>query len=179
MCLRFSGILCMADQAALLDLAGCATDAETLSRVPKRLDRGNHLDCRICRGASAPSASSTRRAGRLYADGGRIRYDSTICAVSGCLGRIFAKRTNFGIPNEINAVRFFPPRRSESGFRPIGVPRRLGGYAEPVVGPACWLYEACSVSWLAYGQRSAPVASTRERRHVCHAARERQGAFDS
>src|SRR5258708_35015095 len=38
--------------------------------------------------------------------GGRIRYNNTICPVSGCCGGILAKRTNFGIPNEINAVRF-------------------------------------------------------------------------
>src|SRR5260370_8834690 len=50
--------------------------------------------------------SSTRRARRLRADGGRIRYNNTICTVSGCWGRILAKRTNFGIPNKINAVRF-------------------------------------------------------------------------
>ena len=31
----------------------------------------------------------------------------------------------------------------------------------------------------AYGQRSAPVASTRERRHLAMLPRERQGAFDS
>jgi hypothetical protein len=30
----------------------------------------------------------------------------------------------------------------------------------------------------AYGQRSAPVASTRERRHLAIAAHERQSAFD-
>jgi hypothetical protein len=69
-----------------------------------------------CRGASAPSARSTRRSGRPRADGGRIGYNNIICTVSGCWGRILWKRTNFGIPNEINAVRFpWPPSSWERG----------------------------------------------------------------
>ncbi len=35
-----------------------------------------------------------------------IRYKYTICHKADCRGQILAKRTNFGIPNEINTVRF-------------------------------------------------------------------------
>jgi hypothetical protein len=54
----------------------------------------------------------------------RLRYNYTICTVYGCWGRIFAKRTNFGIPNEINAVRF-PCRRSPRQKRARFVARMI------------------------------------------------------
>src|SRR5258708_27966678 len=73
-----------------------------------------------CRGASAPSARSTRRAGRLHADGGRIRYDSTICTVSGCLGVNFYK-----IQNEL--ILEFPTKSMPSGFRTASGPWIIGG----------------------------------------------------
>jgi hypothetical protein len=57
--------------------------------------------------------SSTGRAGRPRSNGSRIWYYNTICA------QILWKRTNFGIPNEINAVRF--PRRG--GSAPLPAPQ--------------------------------------------------------
>jgi hypothetical protein len=46
-----------------------------------------------CRNVAYPSQSN------------QPRHRASLCTVSGCWGRILWKRTNFEIPNEINAVR--------------------------------------------------------------------------
>ena len=68
--------------------------------------------------------SVRRKAARLQPS---AEYNNTICTVLGYWGRILAKRTNFGIPNEINVVRVPRPpyargrRRTEPGLRYFGV----------------------------------------------------------
>src|SRR5215470_7610022 len=63
-------------------------------------------DIEILLGAFAVLGCDRLSAGKLHADSGRVRYNKTISTVSGGWRRIYAKRTNFGILNEINAVRF-------------------------------------------------------------------------
>jgi hypothetical protein len=96
---------------------GKASDPGTDKRVTilsghQRAPGSKGTNASRCRGASAPSARSTLRAGRLHAAGGEegtiilyVRYRTV-------RRRIRSKRTNFGIPNEINTAR--SPRRSRS-----------------------------------------------------------------
>jgi len=135
-----------------------------LSDVGARLAKLDRPNASRCRGASAPSVRSTRRAGRPRGDGGRIRYDNTICTVSGCWGQIQSKRTNFGIPNEINAVRF--SCRSDRNDPPLPAKSRrgYGSLRFIICGGLCaraWRY------FLAASPCAPPRRGYREKQQPC------------
>src|SRR5229473_5648919 len=113
--LRFSGILCMADKAALLDRGGRAGDA----------------------GPTFTRAGAPRSRGGMHSD------SMAVCSVS---SRLLAKRNTPKNARQINQLQAL----SVTGAKSVAVP--LGH------GRACL---RC-----AYGLGSAPVASTRERRHL-------------
>ena len=150
-------------------------NAAALSRVSERLDRGNHLARQISRDASAPSASSARRAGRPHADGGHLRYENTsrFIGLRFCRNELILEFPTKSMPSGFS--RRVDPEpgfdRSKSLARLVET-RSLSIGPDPLALRGVLRFMGC----VAYGQRSVPVASTRMRRHLA-VRHERRGTF--